>query len=160
MRKEKIVEIMDDGNLLTFKIKQMSAIKQERWMNKVLILASGTLSEKSNVISGLFSNINKISSSFKNMDFSKFMEMFGKLDYDKVEPLYNELLECCSHVPDSNNTNFATPLNANNADSIISDVKTLYKLRFEALKLNFSFFNSGAKSPNQKTADITYTKRM
>lgn len=157
MRKEKIVEIMDDGNLLTFKIKQMSAIKQERWINKVLILAAGA-----NVLSSVFSgfNINKISNSFKDMNLNKFMEMFGKLDYEKVEPLYEELLECCSHIPDKNNLNFATPLNSNNADSIISDFKTLYKLRFEALKLNFSFFNSGAKSPNQKTADITYTKRM
>lgn len=157
MRKEKIVEIVDDGNLLTFKIKQMSAIKQERWVNKVLILAAGA-----NVLSSVFSNfnINKISNSFKDMNLNKFMEMFGKLDYEKVEPLYNELLECCSHIPDKNNVNFATPLNSNNADSIISDFKTLYKLRFEALKLNFSFFKSGAKSPNQKTADITYTKRM
>lgn len=157
MRKEKIVEIVDDGNLLTFKIKQMSAIKQERWINKVLILAAGA-----NVLSSVFSNfnINKISNSFKDMNLNKFMEMFGKLDYEKVEPLYNELLECCSHIPDKNNVNFATPLNSNNADSIISDFKTLYKLRFEALKLNFSFFKSGAKSPNQKTADITYTKRM
>lgn len=157
MRKEKIVEIMDDGNLLTFKIKQMSAIKQERWINKVLILAAGA-----NVLSSVFSgfNINKISNSFKDMNLNKFMEMFGKLDYEKVEPLYEELLECCSHIPDKNNVNFATPLNSNNADSIISDFKTLYKLRFEALKLNFSFFKNGAKSPNQKTADITYTKRM
>lgn len=157
MRKEKIVEIMDDGNLLTFKIKQMSAIKQERWINKVLILAAGA-----NVLSSVFSsfNINKISNSFKDMNLNKFMEMFGKLDYEKVEPLYEELLECCSHIPDKNNVNFATPLNSNNADSIISDFKTLYKLRFEVLKLNFSFFKSGAKSPNQKTADITYTKRM
>lgn len=157
MRKEKIVEIMDDGNLLTFKIKQMSAIKQERWINKVLILAAGA-----NVLSSVFSgfNINKISNSFKDMTLNKFMEMFGKLDYEKVEPLYEELLECCSHIPDKNNVNFATPLNSNNADSIISDFKTLYKLRFEALKLNFSFFKNGAKSPNQKTADITYTKRM
>jgi hypothetical protein len=157
MRKEKIVEIIDDGNLLTFKIKQMSAIKQERWINKVLILAAGA-----NVLSSVFSgfNINKISNSFKDMNLNKFMEMFGKLDYEKVEPLYEELLECCSHIPDKNNVNFATPLNSNNADSIISDFKTLYKLRFEALKLNFSFFKSGAKSPNQKTADITYTKRM
>lgn len=157
MRKEKIIEIMDDGNLLTFKIKQMSAIKQERWINKVLILAAGA-----NVLSSVFSsfNINKISNSFKDMNLNKFMEMFGQLDYEKVEPLYNELLECCSHIPDKNNVNFATPLNSNNADSIISDFKTLYKLRFEALKLNFSFFKSGAKSPNQKTADITYTKRM
>lgn len=157
MRKEKIVEIVDDGNLLTFKIKQMSAIKQERWINKVLILAAGA-----NVLSSVFSNfnINKISNSFKDMNLNKFMEMFGQLDYEKVEPLYEELLECCSHIPDKNNVNFATPLNSNNADSIISDFKTLYKLRFEALKLNFSFFKSGAKSPNQKTADITYTKRM
>lgn len=157
MRKEKIIEIVDDGNLLTFKIKQMSAIKQERWINKVLILAAGA-----NVLSSVFSsfNINKISNSFKDMNLNKFMEMFGKLDYEKVEPLYEELLECCSHIPDKNNVNFATPLNSNNADSIISDFKTLYKLRFEALKLNFSFFKSGAKSPNQKTADITYTKRM
>lgn len=157
MRKEKIVEIVDDGNLLTFKIKQMSAIKQERWINKVLILAAGA-----NVLSSVFSgfNINKISNSFKDMNLNKFMEMFGKLDYEKVEPLYEELLECCSHIPDKNNVNFATPLNSNNADSIISDFKTLYKLRFEALKLNFSFFKNGAKSPNQKTADITYTKRM
>ena len=157
MRKEKIVEIMDDGNLLTFKIKQMSAIKQERWINKVLILAAGA-----NVLSSVFSgfNINKISNSFKDMNLNKFMEMFGKLDYEKVEPLYEELLECCSHIPDKNNVNFATPLNSNNADSIISDFKTLYKLRFEALKLNFSFFKNGVKSPNQKTADITYTKRM
>lgn len=157
MRKEKIIEIVDDGNLLTFKIKQMSAIKQERWINKVLILAAGA-----NVLSSVFSsfNINKISNSFKDMNLNKFMEMFGKLDYEKVEPLYEELLECCSHIPDKNNVNFATPLNSNNADSIISDFKTLYKLRFEALKLNFSFFKNGAKSPNQKTADITYTKRM
>lgn len=157
MRKEKIIEIIDDGNLLTFKIKQMSAIKQERWINKVLILAAGA-----NVLSSVFSsfNINKISNSFKDMNLNKFMEMFGQLDYEKVEPLYEELLECCSHIPDKNNLNFATPLNSNNADSIISDFKTLYKLRFEALKLNFSFFKNGAKSPNQKTADITYTKRM
>lgn len=157
MRKEKIIEIMDDGNLLTFKIKQMSAIKQERWINKVLILAAGA-----NVLSSVFSsfNINKISNNFKDMNLNKFMEMFGQLDYEKVEPLYEELLECCSHIPDKNNVNFATPLNSNNADSIISDFKTLYKLRFEALKLNFSFFKNGAKSPNQKTADITYTKRM
>jgi hypothetical protein len=157
MRKEKIIEILDDGNLLTFKIKQMSAIKQERWINKVFILAAG-----SNALSSVFSvlNLNKVANDFKNMDLNKFMEMFGKLNYEKVEPLYNELLECCSHIPDKNNVNFATPLNANNADSIISSVGTLYKLRIEALKLNFSFFFIGAKSPNQKTADIKITKRM
>lgn len=157
MRKEIIVNLTDDGNELTFKIKQMSAIKQERWINKVLILAAG-----SNVLSGMFSSfkLSGLSNQLKNMDIDKFIDMFGKLDYEKIEPLYNELLECCSYVPDKNNLNFTTALNADNADSIIGDVQTLYKLRLEALKINFNFFNNGAKSPNQKKADIVITKRM
>lgn len=157
MRKEIIVNLTDDGNELTFKIKQMSAIKQERWINKVLILAAG-----SNVLSGMFSSfkLSGLSNQLKNMDIDKFLDMFGKLDYKKIEPLYNELLECCSYVPDKNNLNFTTALNADNADSIIGDVQTLYKLRLEALKINFNFFSNGAKSPNQKKADIVITKRM
>lgn len=157
MRKEIIVNLTDDGNELTFKIKQMSAIKQERWINKVLILAAG-----SNVLSGMFSSfkLSGLSNQLKNMDIDKFLDMFGKLDYEKIEPLYNELLECCSYVPDKNNLNFTTALNADNADSIIGDVQTLYKLRLEALKINFNFFSNGAKSPNQKKADIVITKRM
>lgn len=157
MRKEIIVNLTDDGNELTFKIKQMSAIKQERWINKVLILAAG-----SNVLSGMFSSfkLSGLSNQLKNMDIDKFLDMFGKLDYEKIEPLYNELLECCSYVPDKNNLNFTTALNAHNADSIIGDVQTLYKLRLEALKINFNFFSNGAKSPNQKKADIVITKRM
>lgn len=157
MRKEIIVNLTDDGNELTFKIKQMSAIKQERWINKVLILAAG-----SNVLSGMFSSfkLSGLSNQLKNMDIDKFLDVFGKLDYEKIEPLYNELLECCSYVPDKNNLNFTTALNADNADSIIGDVQTLYKLRLEALKINFNFFSNGAKSPNQKKADIVITKRM
>lgn len=157
MRKEIIVNLTDDGNELTFKIKQMSAIKQERWINKVLILAAG-----SNVLSGMFSSfkLSGLSNQLKNMDIDKFLDMFGKMDYEKIEPLYNELLECCSYVPDKNNLNFTTALNADNADSIIGDVQTLYKLRLEALKINFNFFSNGAKSPNQKKADIVITKRM
>ena len=149
MRKEIIVNLTDDGNELTFKIKQMSAIKQERWINKVLILAAG-----SNVLSGMFSSfkLSGLSNQLKNMDIEKFLDIFGKLDYEKVE--------CCSYVPDKSNLNFTTALNANNADSIIGDVQTLYKLRLEALKINFGFFNNGAKSPNQKKADIVITKRM
>ena len=156
MRKEKIVTIMDDGNELMFKIKQMSAIKQERWINRVLIIAAGA-----NVLTGLFSNFNltKIAQGLKNFDLEKFIDIFSKLDYEKVEPLYNELLECCYHIPDKRNMEFSTPLNAQNADSIISEAKTLYKLRLEALKLNFSFFSKGVKSPNQE-AKITITKPM
>lgn len=157
MRKEKIVYIVDDGNELVFKIKQMSAIKQERWINRVLILAAGA-----NVLSGVLSGLklNKLQNGLKNLTIDKMVSILGGIDYDKVEPLYNELLECCYHVPDKGNLNFTTQLNADNADSIIGDVKTLYKLRMEALKINFGFFSNGVQSPSQKQADIVITKRM
>ena len=157
MRKEKIVYIVDDGNELVFKVKQMSAIKQERWINRVLILASGA-----NVLSGVLSGLklNKLQNGLKNLTIDKMVSILGGIDYDKVEPLYNELLECCYHVPDKGNLNFTTQLNADNADSIIGDVKTLYKLRMEALKINFGFFSNGVQSPSQKQADIVITKRM
>lgn len=157
MRKEKIVYIVDDGNELVFKVKQMSAIKQERWINRVLILAAGA-----NVLSGVLSGLklNKLQNGLKNLTIDKMVSILGGIDYDKVEPLYNELLECCYHVPDKGNLNFTTQLNADNADSIIGDVKTLYKLRMEALKINFGFFSNGVQSPSQKQADIVITKRM
>lgn len=157
MRKEKIIYIVDDGNELVFKVKQMSAIKQERWINRVLILAAGA-----NVLSGVLSGLklNKLQNGLKNLTIDKMVSILGGIDYDKVEPLYNELLECCYHVPDKGNLNFTTQLNADNADSIIGDVKTLYKLRMEALKINFGFFSNGVQSPSQKQADIVITKRM
>lgn len=157
MRKEKIITITDDEKELTFKIKQMSAIKQERWINRALILLTGT-NALNGIISGL--KLDNVKQKIKNFNMESFLGVFSNLDYEKIEPLYNELLECCSHVPNPNNTNFCTQLNAENVDSIVGEVKTLYLLRLEALKINFGFFTQGKKSQNQKKADIVITKRM
>lgn len=157
MRKENIITIIDDEKELTFKVKQMSALKQERWINRALILLTGTKSLGS-ILTGL--SLDNVQHKIKNFNFDSLLDVLGKLEYEKIEPLYNELLECCSYVPNSNNLNFATQLNTSNVDSIIADVKTLYKLRMEALKINFAFFGQGAKSPSRKKADVVITKRM
>lgn len=157
MRKEKLINLTDDDKELTFKVKQMSALKQERWINRVLILLTGSKMLGS-ILGGI--NVTDIQNTMKNFNLDTLLEVFGKMNYEKIEPLYNELLECCYHVPNPNNPSFCTQLTANNVDSIIGEVKNLYLLRLEALKINFSFFAKGAKSPNHKKADIVIGKHM
>lgn len=152
MRKNTTVILQDDGRELHFKITQMTARQQERWINRVIMLLAGS--------NGLESALDSLQSKLKKGKYEELLRVVGALKYEDVEPLYDELLECCAHIPDPGNQNFAVQLNASNVDSVVGEVKTLYRLRMEALKLNFSFFNNGEKSPSQRKADITITKRM
>lgn len=159
-RKEEYITIEDGGNRLLIQIKQMSAIQQERWLNRMLILLCGN-TETAHMASEL--DVKRLISKFQQGKLTeeklvqgeggldKFLGalvgVLGALDYEKVEPLYNELLGCCSHVPDPNNRLFCIQLTPDNVESIIMDFRTLYKLRWQALKLNFNFFGNGAGSP-------------
>lgn len=155
MRKEALVNITDDGRQLTFKVKQMPATKGERWVNRVVALlansATGQVSdfEFSN-LKAKFSGPDKLQEIFK---------VIGQLDYEKVEPLYNELLECCEHVPDAANPGFAVSCTTANIDTVIGEFKNLYLLRWEALKVNFDFFQAGQSAQSQQVQpSITFAK--
>lgn len=156
MREQKIINITEaDGTELTFRIIQMPATKSERWINRAIAVLANTAadSNEANVQSlrQRLSSDNKLQELFK---------IFGTIDYAKIEPLYNELLECCEHIPDKNNLNFSTPCTQSNIDSIVGDVRTLYRLRLEALKVNFSFFQNGLNAQTQKSGpQITFKKR-
>lgn len=88
------------------------------------------------------------------------VDLIGKLEYEKVEPLLNELLACCAHVPDKTKRNFVVNMTADNLDSVIGDFQNVYKLAIEAFKVNFTSSAAGSPSPTRKQADITFTKRM
>lgn len=152
MRKDTIIILQDDGKELHFKITQMSARQQERWINRVVMLLAGS--------NGLESALDGLQGKIKEGKYEELLRVIGAIKYEDVEPLYDELLECCAHIPDPGNPKFAVQLTASNVDSIVGEVKTLYHLRMEALKLNFSFFSNGEKSPSLRKADITITKRM
>lgn len=152
MRKNTTIILHDDGRELHFKITQMTARQQERWLNRVVMLLAGS--------KGLESALDGLQSKLKEGKYEELLCVIGAIKYEDIEPLYDELLECCAHIPDPTNSNFATQLTVSNVDSIVGEVKTLYRLRMEALKLNFSFFSNGEKSPSQRKADITITKRM
>lgn len=152
MRKTKTISMLDDGKEILFKIKQMPATKAERFTNRVLALLAGTAQGVD--IQGL-QDIGK----GEQGGLQEVVSLLSKLDYDKVEPLYNELIECVEHIPDAGNHNFSVPCTQETIDSVISDFRNLYKLRFEVLKLNYSFLAPAPNVPNQKAVDITIPKR-
>lgn len=155
MRKEVLFNITDDGRQLTFKVKQMPATKGERWVNRVItLLANSATGQVSDF------EFSKLKAKFSGPDkFQEIFKVIGQLDYDKVEPLYDELLNCCEHVPDPTNTSFSVPCTAANVDTVIGEFKNLYRLRWEALKVNFDFFQTGQTAQGQQgQPSITFAK--
>lgn len=155
MRKEVFITLQDGGNDVMFRITQMPAIPQARWVSKALIMLANT---------GVVTNFNvfevdKLKKQFEKDGIKMLVDLIGKLEYEKVEPLLNELLACCAHVPDKTKRNFVVNMTADNLDSVIGDFQNVYKLAFEAFKVNFTSSAAGSPSPTRKEADITFTKR-
>ena len=108
----------------------MPATKLEAWIAQALLLVG-----HSDIDPTAFSG---------NMDSmaTAGMKALSSVSYEKAKPLYDEMLECCSiHIEGITHN-----LSMANADLHIEDVKTLFKLRMEAAKLNFDFFDFGALS--------------
>lgn len=132
-RKERIVEIQDREQLLTFKVKEMPATQLERWMIRAVLAiadSGANLSDSSDI------------GAAGNYIAENGMAALAGLDYEKAEPLLNELLGCCSRVVERVEER-CTP---QTVDAYIEDVKTLFKLRLEALKLNLGFFVPGGET--------------
>lgn len=156
MRKENYITLQDDGRELNFKLTQMSAMQQTRWASKAVILLAAT-----GVIKNLTQfEVDKLQKQFEAEGLNMVLDLIGKLDYDKVEPLFNELLTCAAYIPDMGNRNFVTAITTNNIDSIVADFKNVYKLAIEAFKVNFTVSSAGNNSPTRKQADIVIPKRM
>ena len=140
MRKEKTVVIEDRGKSLTFKIREMSALQLESWMARAGILLAGTgILDEANAD---VRNVGEIAEGVGKTLATSGLSALGRLDYDKVRPLLDELLGCCSRV----DAGVEQPLTPDVLEGFIEDVRTLFTLRKEALALNFSFFGQGGPS--------------
>ena len=141
MRKTEIIKLMDDGKELTFRITQMPATKAERWANKAMFLLIGAGKDIK-----------------KNAKIEDVIKVIASIDYDKAEPLYNELIECCTFLPDGNANGAGIGCTQDTIDAQIIDPRNLYKLRIASAKLNFSFFMSVLQSQDPKANTITFSK--
>lgn len=148
MRKSEMLKVVDDGHELTFRITQMPATKAERWANRAAFL----LIEASK-------NAKKETRSSKkkkdeDVNFEEIMRTMAELDYDKVEPLYNELIECCEFMSNG----IGVQCTQETIDAQITDPLNLYKLRLAAAKLNFAFFTNVLQFQAQAKNTITFSK--
>ena len=146
-RKERIITIQDREQDLTFKIKEMPATKLESWIIRSLLLIAGS---GASVPDG--PDI-KAAGAFLA---EKGLTALGNIDYEKAKPLLDELLGCCSRVVEKVEERCAP----DSVDAYILDVKTLFTLRMEAIKLNLGFLQpevaTAGESPScsRKKADI------
>ena len=133
MRTEKIIDIEDRGKKLTFKVREMSATQLEDWTMRAVLVLAGAGSDIP--ASGGVEGIGKYLAEHG-------LAAIGNVDYAKAKPLLDEMLGCCSRVIDKVEER-VTP---ETADAYIEDMGTLFKLRLEAFKVNFSFFGNGSPS--------------
>lgn len=125
-RKESIITIQDRDQELTFKIREMPATKLESWIIRALLLVAGSGAQ---VPDG--SDI-KAAGAFLA---EKGLTALGNIDFEKAQPLLDDLLGCCSVTIDR----LEKRLTPDIVDDHILDVTTLFKLRMEAIKLNLGF---------------------
>lgn len=141
MRKTEIIKLVDDGQERIFRITQMPATKAERWANRAaFILIEATKGRKAN----------------KDIKIEDVLRTIAAVDYDKVEPLYNELIECCEYLPDMNSAGILCTQQT--IDAQIVEPINLYRLRLAAAKLNFSFFTNVLQFQTRNQSTITFSK--
>lgn len=153
MRNKIQIQLIDDGTPLDFEITQMSATRKESWILRALLLLSEgagriniDLSGESD-INGLMSELGK-----------KGLGIFSGITPEKVQPLLDDLLACCSRVM-GQSRQLCTPATV---DGYISDVKTLFRLRVESFKVNFPDFfteklstEEGKEKPSDSGTPVT-----
>ena len=131
MRKQKNITIIEDGQELRFTIKQMPASELEIWC-----LRLAGLFARSNLGLPVADGAMAIGEMLREKGLSGLLEALGRLEIDEIRPLLDGLLGCCQYISEPNSLTRLTP---QVVDGIVSDVRSLFRLRKEALELNLGF---------------------
>lgn len=132
-RKEMIYEVpAAEGNRdagKRFLIVEMPATKAEKWaMRAILALMRGNVDigavKPGEGMAGLA---------------SAGIDKLAALDWETVQPLYDELLLCCYALPKPDNDQVRVRLTPGQADTQVEEMTTLMRLRAEALGLHVGF---------------------
>ena len=132
MRKESTITLDDDGNMLTFHIRQMPATQLESWIFRALQLIGGALEIPEGA------GLEAVGSALEKDG----LRALGAMDYEKAKTLLDEMLATASRVLDG----VQYPCTLDTLDGYIGNVTTLLRLRMECFKVNLGFFASAARS--------------
>ncbi len=134
MRREVSITLDDRGNDLTFKIREMSALQLERWiMRACLVAARGGVKLPDAM------DMHEVLATIQRGDFKTLLPVLSGIEVEDVQPLLDAMLAGCARVVGKAEMALTPAM----VDDVISDVRTLYQLRMEILKLNFGFFIDG-----------------
>ena len=144
MRKEEIITINDRGNELTFRIREMPATKLEGWLFRVgTALASTGFAKTEDIADGI--DTTKYIANFLVKDGLRFL---GNLDYEKVvKPLVDDLYSCVEQKVGE----AYLAVTADNIDSKVEDIKSLFAIQKAVITLHLGFFGLGGASASAKS---------
>lgn len=117
----------------TFQIREMSAMRAERWAMRALLAVGRSGADlPEGIAAGGMRSIAMIG-----------IQAIMQMDFADAEPLLDEMLECVFVKPNPKDPNVVRPLMV---DDDIEEVATLLRLRQEILELHTGFFSKGRPS--------------
>lgn len=126
MRAPVELTLKDGENEHRIRITPMSAVKAERFVYRCLFTCGMSAA--------------MMQASDNSVLIAKALQEMNGLPYEKAQPLFNELLECCELVTGENT---AIKITEETADGIFDYPTTLFLLRFASLKATYGFFENG-----------------
>lgn len=132
MRRSIEITITEEGSPITFRIQQWAATEKESWILRAVLALAG--SAGGNVDIDLAGGVS--AEALVAELGRKGLSIFAGLKYETVKPLMDDLLSCCYHKVGTAEIR-CTP---ENIDGVLTDVKSLFRLRTEAFKVNFPDF--------------------
>lgn len=135
MRKELTLTIdaagRDSGKV--FHIREMGAAMAERWAARALVALVGNgASIPQEVISAGVSGLASLG-----------VQALAGLSWDKVQPLYDELMTCVAVCPNPEKPSVRVALTPDTLDAYVEEVATLVRLRAEVVALHLGFSLEG-----------------
>jgi hypothetical protein len=127
MRKELTITIDTPGRDVnkTFYIKEMSALKAERWATRALLaLLKSNVDIPEDIAQAGMAGVAAVG-----------LRAFGGIDFSNAEPLLAEMLACVQIIPDASRPMVRRAL----VEDDIEEVTTLLRLREEVLSLHTGF---------------------
>lgn len=136
-RQTKEVTLKDRDTTYVFAVREMPATKLEAWIMRALLVLSRSgfngLPEGANLQNAVQTLL---------ASESGLMALIAGLDYEEAKPLLDEMLECCYRKIGG----VEERCTLETVEGYIEDVKTLFILRMEAIKLNLGFLRAEVES--------------
>lgn len=152
MRKHKVVDVLLDGRDKgkRFYLTEMPPIQAEKWAARALLaLTSSGVDIPENIAGAGLAGVAVLG-----------FQALGRADFQAIEPLMDEMMQCVKIIPDPSRPEYKRTLNFpppgdDDSEADIEELTTLGILRMEVFELHVGFSIRDVLSRAQETARTT-----